>query len=283
MRHALRLTFLAIVALPCVARGQCRPPGNSHEARLLAFYSVPVVFVADPTTLAIPSKPLVSIGVEGEYVPTPSAELQHTEFCYTGKAEHTSLTKFFGRPRLAVSLPSGVGAELSYLPPVTIAQATPNLFSAALWLTRTLRPGTNLTFRVNGTTGSIRGPITCPKEALQQQDPNAPCYGTAQSTDEFRPRMIGEEILLTRSLASSPFSFVAGIGMNELMPRFRVGFSDLSGGTDHTTIAVNLRRFTGLLGGSFRFTPRCSATAEGYASASDVATVRGLISCTPWK
>lgn len=280
MRTAL-LIVLAAVGAPLTARAQCRPPKSSNEAKLLAFYSVPVVFTADPSAVTVQPRPVVTFSVEGDYVPTASAALQHTEFCYTGRAQHTGLTSFFGRPRLALSLPSGVGLELSYLPAITIAQATPNLLSGAISLTRDVASETQLILRVHATTGSIKGPITCPKESLQQQDASAPCYGTTQSTDEFRPQMIGEEVLLRRSGSSSRVSLFGGVGTNELMPRFRVGFSDLSGGTDHTTILVNLTRFTALVGGTLRVAGRCAATVEGYSSLTDVATVRGFFSCTP--
>ena len=219
------------------------------------------------------------MAVEGAYVPTPSASVQHTEYCYTGKAEHTSLTSFFGRPRVALTLPSGVGVEVSYLPSVTISEATPNLVSGAVWFTHPIRTGTAVTFRVHATTGTIRGPITCPKDALQQQNPSGVCYGNSPSSDEFKPQMAGEELIVQKSSAATPVSLFAGFGVNQLFPRFRVGFSDLNGGTDHTTISVNLNRYTVILGGTYRFTERCAGAAEGYASISDVATVRGFASC----
>ena len=99
---ALRALLLAavalLVALPASgswsrALAQCRPPRNSNEARLLAFYSVPIVFSADAASLALPPGAL-RLSAEGAFVPTPSATLQHTDYCYTGRAENTSLTRF---------------------------------------------------------------------------------------------------------------------------------------------------------------------------------------------
>ena len=279
MRNLLRMNVLCLCLFPIVGHAQCKPPSNSHEARLLAFYAVPVVFTADPSTLAKPSSAEWSVSAEAVYVPTPSADVQHTEYCYTGKAENTSLTSVFARPRIALSLANGLGAEFSYLPPVTISEATPNLMSGAAWYTRQMDARTEITFRVHATSGTIRGPITCPKAALQQQNPNGVCYGTSPSVDEFNPQMIGEEVIAQRSSGSSPFSYFAGVGVNQLRPRFRVGFSDLNGGTDHTTISVNLTRFTALLGATVRFAQRCAASAEAYESVSDIATVRGFASC----
>ncbi len=261
------------------AFAQCRPPRDSHEARLLAFYSVPIVFSADAAALSLPAG-TVRLSGEGAFVPTPSASLQHTDYCYTGRAENTSLTRFFGRPRLAVGLPMGFGFEASYLPPVTVANATPNLGSAALWFTRAVNSSLLLTARAHGTVGTVKGPITCPRSALQQQDSQAPCYGTNPSVDEFRPDMAGAELVASMNpVNASRVRFSAGLGVNRLYPRFKVGFSDLSGGTDHTQIAIDLTRVTALAGATFALSHRCDASAQAFTSFSDATTVRATIGC----
>lgn len=272
--------MLPLLALaPLTAWSQCRPPANSHEARLLAFYSVPIAFSADPAAIEQPSG-TVRLAVEGALVPQPSASLQHTEYCYTGRAENTSLTRFFGRPRLSVSLPGGAGAEVSYLPPVTVQDATPNLFAAAAWIARPLAHGATVALRVHVTHGTVRGPITCPSSALQQSDPNGSCYGTAPSRDEFAPTIFGAELLgMSRALAEGRVRANVGVGVNVLRPHFRVGFADLLGGVDHTTIEVNLVRGVALAGLDVRAGNRCTASAQGYASFSDAATVRAIVGC----
>ncbi|MGI8766254.1 MAG: hypothetical protein ACR2KM_07055 [Gemmatimonadaceae bacterium] len=240
-----------------------------------------MVFTSDLGSLQLtPGE--VRVSAEGVFVPTPSTSLQHTELCYTGKAEHTGLTPFLARPRLAVGVPGGIGIELSYLPPVTVADATPNLASAAIWLTRELSSNTSLTLRAHGTIGTVQGPITCPKNALQQGNSEAPCYGTRQSKDEFRADMAGAEVIgtLTPMRAASRLRLSAGLGINALYPRFRVSFSDLSGGTDHTRILVNLARVTGFAGAAVRLGSRCEGSSEGYASFGDVATVRAILGCS---
>ncbi|MEO6865491.1 MAG: hypothetical protein ABI229_08565 [Gemmatimonadaceae bacterium] len=278
------ISVLAMLGALCAlyapaALAQCRPPQDSHEARLLAFYSVPIVFSADAAALSLPAG-AVRLSGEGAFVPAPSAEIQHTEFCYAGRAQNTSLTKFFGRPRLAVGLPMGFGFEASYLPPITVASATPNLGSAALWLTREINPALLLTGRVHGTVGTVKGPITCPRSALQQQDAQAPCYGTNPSTDEFRPDMAGAELIASMNPATpSRVRFSAGLGVNRLYPRFRVGFSDLSGGTDRTQIVINLTRVTALAGATLALSHRCDASAQAFTSFTDATTVRATIGC----
>jgi hypothetical protein len=261
------------------AFAQCRPPRDSHEARLLAFYSVPVVFSADVASLTL-SPGALRLSGEAAFVPTPSTTLQHTDYCYTGRAENTSLTSFFGRPRLAVGLPMGFGIEVSYLPSITVANATPNLASAGLWLTRKMTTALLLMGRVHGTIGTVRGPITCPRTALQQQDAQAPCYGTSPSVDEFRPNMAGAELILaTIPRNTSRVRFSAGLGVNRLYPRFRVGFSDLSGGTDRTRITVDLTRVTALAGATVSLSHRCDASAQAFTSLSDATTVRATVGC----
>jgi hypothetical protein len=261
------------------AWAQCRPPHNSNEAKLLAFYSVPIVFSADPASLSLPSG-AIRLSVEGALVPAASAELQQTDYCYTGRAENTSLTRFFGRPRLAIGLPGGFGAEVSYLPSITVASATPNLGSGAIWLTRAVSSGMLLTGRLHGTVGTVKGPITCPENALQQDDSEAPCYGTAPSTDQFSPNMAGAELIASTNPASGQrLRFSAGIGANRLYPRFKVGFSDLSGGTDHTRIAVDLTRITGLAGATYILPHGCDVSAQAFNSFTDATTVRATLGC----
>lgn len=275
----LALFCALICSSASYAAAQCRPPRDSHEAKLLAFYSVPVVFSADIASLSLPAG-AVRLAGEGAYVPTASSALQQTGFCYTGKAENTGLTSFFGRPRLAVGLPAGFGLEVSYLPPITVASATPNLGSAALWFTRAVNSDFSLTARAHGTVGLVKGPITCPRSALQQRDAQAPCYGNDPSTDQFRPDMAGLELIASSNPAGTHrVRFAAGIGVNELYPRFRVGFSDLNGGTDHTRIVVNLTRVTALAGATMMLTQRCDASAQLFSSPSDATTVRATLGC----
>lgn len=280
LQKLLNITALLFAAVPTLARAQCRPPNNSNEARLLAFYAVPIVFSVDPSALMI-TPGSVRVGVEGAVVPTAPASIQHTDFCYGGRVENTSLSHVFGRPRIAIGLPSGFGMELSYLPPVTIETATPNLGSAAVWVTRTVRGTVALTLRAHATTGVVRGPITCPMSALQQNDPTGSCYGNMPSRDEFRPDMMGTEVIVS-SVSAGPtqrFRFTAALGENRLEPRFQVGFSGLNGITDHTKIVVNLNRLTALAAATTQLWHPCALSTEVYESFGDAGTVRAIMSC----
>src|SRR6476469_106859 len=119
------------------AEAQCKVPSSSNEGKLLAFYSVPLVFSAAtaPETLGAGA---VRIGFEGELIPEPNPEIEKTGKCFLQKSEHTSLSRFFGRPRITIGLPGSFAIEASYLPPVKIADAKPNLGSVALSQTQRL-------------------------------------------------------------------------------------------------------------------------------------------------
>lgn len=282
MRPLLISRVTLTVVLTCVcgpqAFSQCRPPRGSNEARLLAFYTVPIVFSADPAALSLASRE-VRLSVEGAFVPTASTALQQTSYCYTGRAEHTGLTRFFGRPRLALGLPNGFGVELSYLPPLSVADATPNLGSAALWYGRRVSSTVRLTARLHGTIGTVTGPITCPRSALQQTASTIACYGTMQSKDEFNPNMQGAELIASTVHTHAGLGFSAGLGVDQLSPRFRVGFTDALGGTDRTRIAVDLTRITGFANATLSVGPRCDTSAQVFTSFSDATTLRATFGC----
>ena len=280
-RPRSRALLFGTLACLCASQAfsQCRPPRGSNEARLLALYSVPIVFSADPSSLSLPSG-VWKLSGEAAYVPTAPAALQHTSYCYAARGQNTGLTSLFGRPRLAVGLPRGFGLEISYLPPITVANATPDLGSAAFWFTRGVSSRLQLTARVHGTIGVVKGPITCSRSALQLTDPASPCYGTNPSIDEFRPNMAGAEFVAsTIPTTSSRFGFFGGLGVNELYPRFRVGFTNQLGVVDHTRIVVDLTRVSALTGATVMLGHRCDASAQAFTSFSDATTVRATLGC----
>jgi hypothetical protein len=241
MRRALIIgaTFFAVQQ---TAGAQCKVTASSNEGKLLAFYTAPIVF--SMATAPEEMRPgSIRIGAEGEYIPKPSAAIEQTGLCFTQKSEHTSLSPVFGRPRLTVGGPFGFAVEAAYLPPVTIARATPNLFSVAVsqahHFTRgPVASGTTLMFRVHGTFGNVKGPITCPTSSLQQSSPSSPCYGTEPSKDTFHPDMFGGEAAAGFAPGSGRFSFYVGGGANRIDPHFQVGFTDANGNVDQTQVQL---------------------------------------------
>src|SRR5689334_7807395 len=129
MCSAAAVLGVVIAALPAAA--QCRVPENSNEAKLLAFYEAPIAFGVDaaPERLAPGA---VRVSVEVEPMPTPNPALQQTHICFASKSDNTRLSPIFGRPRIMIGLPAGFIFEGSYVPPIQLYDAKPNLGSFAL-------------------------------------------------------------------------------------------------------------------------------------------------------
>ena len=233
----------AAVVISATAGAQCKVPISSNEGKLLAFYTVPLVFSAatEPSDVTPGS---IRVGFEAEYIPKPNAEIQKTGKCFLQKSEHTSLSPVFGRPRLTIGLPASFALEASYLPPVKIADAKPNLGSVALSHTQRLpfsrvSGGATLMIRANATFGNVKGPITCPQSSLQTTSPAGACYGSKSSNDTFSPNMYGIDVLAGVRPPLSAFGFYAGVGANQIDPHFQVGFTNGQGGVDNTKVQLD--------------------------------------------
>jgi hypothetical protein len=272
---------VAVVLLTGSARsaiGQCVPPANSDEARLLAHYEAPIVFATADMPVILP---LGGVALTGELVgvPAPSAAINQADYCYAAKQEDSHLSPVLPRLRVAIGLPAGFAVEGSYLPPITVDRAKPNLGSLALSYTRLLLApvdgGPTVVFaaRLHGTMGSVVGPITCPANALQQTQAGQPCYGTQPSSDTFYPTSGGAEATIGAATHGGLGVF-AGSGYTWLAPHFRVGFTDLNGATDRTLVEVDLRRAAVFGGVSVRIIRALDAAAEVYSVPADLTTWR---------
>lgn len=265
-------------ALVAPLAAQCRPPANSNDAKLLAFYEAPVAFSFDqaPAPVATGS---VRIALEVEPMPTPGAGIERAQYCYESAGENTRLTPVFARPRVVVGLPFGIVAEAGYVPPVRLDEATPDIGSLAVSRAFALpsAPGAGaftIAVRAHGTFGEVKGPITCPSSALQTTDPTQPCYGTSASRDTYHPNMFGAEAALGFAAPGGRWAVYGGAGITRLMPRFQVGFTDLAGITDRTRVEIDLTRAT-VFGGITAHVSRAFAlTAQVYSVPSDVTTAR---------
>ena len=274
MKLILLLALGAFVATSVDA--QCRPPADSHEARLLAFYEAPLVFsmAGAPTRVRAGE---ILLGAEAGNVPSPSPMLQRPEFCYQPHSENTKLTPAFGRPRITLGLPAGFALEASYLPPVTVGGATPHLASAALARPMDFTVGGSemtLALRAHGSLGRVRGAITCPRSALQTTDAVAACYGTQPSRDSFYPAMFGSEGALGLRAHSGRVALYAGGGVTWLRPRFRVGFTDATGYADSTEVEARLVRGSVFGGISLRASQALTVSGQMYSVPEDVTTAR---------
>ena len=279
MRRAL-VIVVSLGVLQHRAGAQCKVGTNSNEGKLLAFYTAPIVFsMATAPEVMRPSS--IRIGAEGEYVPKPNPAIEQTGVCFTQKSEHTSLSPVFGRPRITVGGPFGFALEAAYLPPVTIARATPNLFSFGIsrahhFAVGPVATGSTLMLRMHGTFGNVKGAITCPRSSLQQSSPSSPCYGTTPSKDTFHPDMFGGEIAAGFAPGSGGISFYVGGGANRINPHFQVGFTDANGNVDMTPVelASPLVRATVFGGATAIVRQTFDVGAQIYSVPSDATLVR---------
>ena len=240
MRRGLLLAVM-FFAWRSEAGAQCKVRIGSNEGKLLAFYTAPIVFsMAGAPEVLEPGS--FRIGGEGEYIPKPDPAIEQTGACFTQKSEHTSLSPVFGRPRITIGGPFGFALEAAYLPPVTIARATPNLFSFAVSQAHhyAVGParGTTLMLRIHGTFGNVKGAITCPRSQLQTTSSTSPCYGTNPSKDTFHPDMFGGDVAAGFAPGDRGFSFYAGAGANRIDPHFQVGFTNLNNSVDMTQVEL---------------------------------------------
>ncbi len=268
----------ALVAVPSTAFAQCFPPPNSNEAKLLAHYEVPLNFATlDVPTVVAPWK--VTLTGELTGVPAPSASISQTSYCYLSKQDGTHLSPVLPRLRVALSFPAGFGLEASYLPPITIDQATPNLGSFAATYAHDLiapsegGPTVTIGGRIWGTFGRVVGPVTCPSSALQQTQPNEPCYGTQQSSDTFYPNSYGASATVGVANHHGLGGF-AGLGYSWQDPHFRVGFTNLNDVTDHTLVEVFVRQASIFGGITVPIVSGLDGAAEVYSVPASLTTWR---------
>jgi hypothetical protein len=267
------LAVLASALAAQAVRAQCVPPANSNEAKLLAFYEAPIIFAPADGPMLL--KPLhVALTGEVTGIPTPSASLQHTDFCYVAKQEGTHLSPVLPRLRVTLGLPLGFALEGSWEPSITIDNATPDFGSiAALW-TGQVYPNLLVSVRGHGTIGITQGPITCPKSALQLTDVNEPCYGTKPSYDTFSPRSAGMDGSVGYTVPHTPVQVYGGAGYTWLSPNFRVGFTSGLGATDHTLVEIDLRRASVFGGVDVSLLKSFDVGAQVYSQPADVTTWR---------
>lgn len=275
MRRVLFATAFGAALSPLLLQAQaCVAPKGSNVARMLAWFEGPLAFAPlGPVHRLSPGA--VIVGGDITWVPAPPASISHTNgVCYADKSEHPGLSSAFPRPRVIVGLPGGLSVEAMYLPPVTVADATPNMGSVALaWVTPLgdAARGLALGIRAHATFGQVQGPITCPRSELQQTGLPG-CWGNRESKDTYRPNLVGGEVSV--SSTAGDVRWYGGVGYSSLMPRFQVGFTYLNGTTDNSRVQVDLTRVSVLGGLSYGLTKTLDLTAQLYSVPDDATTGR---------
>lgn len=274
MRFIGSVILFAAAASTASGQGTCRPGAGSNEAKMLAFFATPIAF--SPAGVVAPMRAgEVRLSFDATYVPSPSDDITSPDVCYRNdKTENTELSPVFPRPRIAIGLAPGFALEATYLPPLTVMDATPNLFAVALAYARAIGTGgMSYLIRSHATIGSVKGPITCSPDVIQTDNPAGACYAAAPSEDTYKPNMVGFEGALGFG-GNARVSTYIGAGYTLLRPRFQVGYRDANGVLDDTKIVVNLNRFAAFGGARWRLSDVVGLTAELYSVPEDATTFR---------
>lgn len=276
---ALALVF-AVAAAPSLSAQQCPVSASSNEGKLLAFYTAPIAFAPLAAPAEIPAGS-IRIGGELTYVPSADSMLRESQGnCGFSKSENTNLSHVFPRPRVLVGLGGGLALEVSYLPPITVASATPNLGSAALSWTREVGSSWLLMLRAHGTAGTVSGSITCPASAFQTTSDTLPCFNngsTKPSDDAFHPLMYGGEGAVGWGNSDGTLRGYVGGGITGLQPSLRVNFTTTRGGqttVDSTNVKTTTSRGVVFAGATARVIDRLWLSAQLYSVPADLTTVR---------
>ena len=267
---------IGVVPSASHAQGCLNLRESSPEAKLLAFYAAPLTF--STATQPVQLRPW-QWQVALEVTPMPSADAaRRTTQCYSSaKGESTNLASIFPRPRVSLGLPYNLVAELSYLPPLRVKDATANLAGLSLaWVQRAfVFAGASVIMQARAHTvlGYVEGPITCNLDALQA-DPLKPCYGRNESNDRFTPNVSGVEVV--GAFDVSDYAMFAGVGVNSVDPTLQVDFTDRNGFRDRNQVTLKgaLNRMAFMAGGTWRVAPHIDLTGQIYAQAEDVSLVR---------
>jgi hypothetical protein len=274
-----RLLSCVLLILPStvVAQGDCFPPEDSHEAKAFAILQVPLAFgpVAGPAAM----RPWTArIALETSYMPNVDSETATPTVCRPGKGpENTDFAAVLPRPRANLGLPWGMVLEASWVPPIEVNGAKPNLFGFALGRPFNLGSRDMLVgVRLHGTVGTIKAPITCDEEALQ--DPLSECFNGTLSDDKYEPNTFGADLTVGWSLGGGRVQPYVGTGVNLLRPRFQVNFTNQFGQLDNRKVEVDLERVVLFAGATWFPIPHLGLSGQIYSAPSDAVTGRLTIS-----
>jgi hypothetical protein len=273
-----RLIWCVFLALPssALAQGDCFPPDDSNEAKVFATFGVPLAFGPAEAPHA-PAPWSARFALETSYIPNIDDETATPTVCRPGKGpENTNFASILPRPRVSVGLPAGLAVEVSWVPPISMNGATPNLLGFSLGRTFTLGRAMELGVRLHASTGKIEAPITCDEEALQ--DPVSECFNGTESDDRYKPNAFGADITAGWSLGGGRVRPFVGAGVNLLRPRFQVHFVNQFDQLDNRKVEVDLERFAMFAGATWFPTPRLGLTGQIYSAPADAVTGRLTIS-----
>jgi hypothetical protein len=256
-----------------IAQDDCFPGAASNEAKTLAIFAVSLAFGRGSAPEVYPG---FKAGLELTYIPRVSDATATPTICRPGKgAENTDLLIALPRPRIGMPLPLGLSLQASWVPPVRVNGVKANLFGISLEKVFGQVDGIVAAVRAHATFGSVRAPITCSDEELD--DPTTECFGGTRSDDRLSPNIRGVDVAIGGSLAGGQLRPYAGAGYNRLQPRFQVNFIDQGGVLDDRRVQVDLDRFVMFGGATWQVGTRLGITGEVYAAPADAVTGRVIV------
>lgn len=273
-----RLLWCVLLACPTTlaAQGDCFPAKDSHEAQVFGVFAVPIAF--GPAEAPARMSPWsFRLALETSRIPNVDDEIATPTTCRPGKGpENTDFASVLPRPRVMMGLPGGLALEASWVPPVTVNDATPNLLGFALGKSFAWRQSMLIGIRLHGTTGLIRAPITCDDEAVQDQV--SECFNADPSRDKYHPNTFGADLSVGWSLGGGKVRPFVGSGVNLLRPRFRVDFKNQFGQQDSRRVEVDLERVALFAGATWFPTSHFGITGQIYSAPADAVTGRLTVS-----
>jgi hypothetical protein len=255
------------------AQGDCFPGPESNEAKTMAIFAVPLAFSRGGAPDLLPG---FKAGLELAYLPRVSDAIATPTFCRPGKGpEHTNVLLGLPRPRLGLPLPFGFALQASWVPPVRVNGVKANLFGISVEKAFGRLDGLVAAIRAHATFGSVRAPITCDDDALD--DAASECFGGTRSDDRLNPNILGVDLSVGGSLADGRLRPYGGAGYNRLHPRFQVNFTNQFGELDNRRVEVDLDRLVVFGGATWEVTERLGLTGELYAAPADAVTGRLIV------
>jgi hypothetical protein len=272
VKRGAPLIVAAFVALASSAAAQdCYPAPGSNEAEVFAILSVPLAFSPAGMTGGL-APGAVRAGLELTAIPSIDTATATPLTCRPGKGpESANLMPLLPRPRVSIGLPGAFALEASWIPPLRVAGIKANLFGLALGRRFAAGRSLELTIRGHATIGTVRAPITCDDDALQ--DSTSECFGGRRSDDAYKPNIFGAEVAVTR-LSDPRIRPYLGFGYNVLRPRFQVNFTNSAGDTDNSRVMVNLSRAVAFGGLTWFPRGRIAVSGELYVAPKDAFTAR---------
>ncbi len=251
-----------------------RHPFSDPEGKLLAFYSAAMAF--SPAGLA-PDESRLSFMLEVSHVPYLNKAQRRPSI---DKPESTNLAPFFPRPRVSVRLGSW-RAEASWIPPLRLFDVKANLGSVAIAGPSARVGAVGVTPRAWVTFGRVQGAMTCSASEMIGNGPDLELYYSTvchgrESDDWFEPRMLGGELIASRSFGEGGTSAYALLGGRVDRTRFDIGVLTFSGERDQDHPVLQLRAFRphGAVGASWRVRRGVYAGGELFYAPGSLLTGR---------